>query len=92
MFIIFIYVYLNQLEQKIKLGSTSRTLLDELMSILFGIPQGSISRPLLFIIYFLQFLYFQQSPCVCQLANDTTPFVCREGFGQILGELEKQMV
>ena len=43
----FIYAYLSQRKQEIKVGST----LCYLLNILFGIPQGSILGPLLFIIY-----------------------------------------
>ena len=43
----FMHAYLSQRQHKTKVGSTFR----ELMGILFGVPQGSILGPLLFIIY-----------------------------------------
>ena len=83
----FMHAYFGQRQQKTKLDST----FSELMSILFGVPQGSILRPLSFIIYICD-LFILNDGLVCgSYADDTTPFVYWQNSEEILGELENQM-
>ena len=83
----FMHAYLSQRLQKTKVGST----FNELMSILFGAPQGSILGPLLFIIYICDLFILSDHLEFGSYADDTTPFVYGENFDEILGELEKHM-
>ena len=54
----FMHAYLSQRLQKTKVGST----FSELMSIIFGVPQGSILGPLFIYNLYLGFVYSQRSP------------------------------
>ena len=83
----FIHSYLSQRQQKAKVGST----FTELRSILFGGPQESIVGPLLFIIYIYVLFILSDHLEFGSYADDTTPFVYRENFEEILGEEEKYM-
>ena len=61
------------------------------MSILLDVPQGSISRPLLFIIYICNLFIPNDHLEFESYVDATTPFVYGENFDEILGELEKHM-
>ena len=78
---------LSQHLQKTKVGST----FSELMSILFGVPQGSILGSLLFIIYICHLFILNNHLEFGSYADDTTPFVYGENCEEILGELDKHM-
>ena len=51
--IAFIFAYLKNRKQKTKIGST----FSECLNILFGVPQGSVLRPLLFLIFIADLFY-----------------------------------
>ena len=83
----FMHAYLSQRLHKTKIGST----FSKLTSILFGVPQGSILGPLLFLIYISNLFILNDHREFGSYADDTTPFVYGENFDKILGELEKHM-
>ena len=61
------------------------------MSILFGVPQGSISGALFFKLHICDFFILSDCHEFGSYADDTTPFIYGESFDEILGELEKYM-
>ena len=74
--------------QTTKVGST----FGELLSIIYGVPQGSILGPilgpLLFIIYICGLFIVNKDVNFSSYADDTTPFINGMSFEQIIPELE----
>ena len=63
-------------------------LFSELLNIIYGVPQGSILGPLLFIIYICDLFIVNKDVNFSSYADDTTPFITGMSFEQIIPELE----
>ena len=70
--------------QTTKVGSSY----SEFLSIIYGVPQGSIIGPLLFIMYTCYIFIVNKDVNFSSYADDTAPFITGMSFEQIIPELE----
>ena len=75
--------YLKNRTQTTKVGAS----FSELLNIIYGVPQGSILGPLLFIIYIFDLFIVNKDVNFSSYGDDTTPFITGMSFGQIIPEL-----
>ena len=83
----FVSAYLNNRQQKTKVGSS----FSEYRNISFGVPQGSILGPLLFSIYICDLFLIIKEVDIASYADDTTPYVCKKNFDEAIHDLEKAL-
>ena len=57
--------------------------------ILYGVPQGSMLRPLLFNIFTCDIFYFLEDYQIANYADDTTPYSAQRNHQFVTEELEK---
>ena len=76
--------YLKNRKQATKVGAS----FSELLNIIYGVLQGSILGPLLFIINICDLFIVNKDVNFSSYADDTTPFIPGINFGQIIPELE----
>ena len=76
----FISAYLNNRKQKTKVGSE----FSDFLKILFGVPQGSVLRPILFIMFIADLFFINNDTDFASYADDTTPYVCGQEFSEVV--------
>ena len=76
--------YLKNRTQTTKVGSS----FSELLNIIYGVPQGSILGPLLFIIYICDLFIVNKDVNFSSYADDSTPFITGISLEQIIPKLE----
>ena len=83
----FISAYLYNRKQKTKVGSE----FSDFLNILFGVPQGSILGPILFIIFIADLFFINNDTDFASYADDTTPYVCGQNFSEVINFLESNV-
>ena len=83
----FISAYLNNRKQKTKVGSE----FSDFLKILFGVPQGSVLRPILFIMFIADLFFINNDTDFASYADDTTPYVCGQNVFEVIGFLESKV-
>ena len=72
----FISAHLKSRKQKTRIESA----FSDYLNILFGVPQGSILGPILFITFLSDLFYIYIDLDYASYANDTTLYVCRHNY------------
>ena len=81
----FICDYLTNRKQRTKIENHYSSWRD----LIYGVPQGSILRPLLFNIYFCDLFMFTDNIDIANYADDTTPYVSGVTLDSTVKSLEK---
>ena len=79
-----VYDYLSNRLQKTKVGSSFSTYLD----IVYGVPQGSILRTLLFNIDLCDLYLENYTSDFANFADDTTDYECGHSFNEVINNIE----
>ena len=82
--LMFILAYLKSRKQRTRIGLA----FSDYLNILFGVLQGSILGPILFIILLSDFFYIYNDLDYASYADDTTLYVCTEKYAEAIEFLE----
>ena len=80
-----VHNYLSNRKQRTKINSTNSSLLE----IIFGVPQGSILRPLLFNIFLIDVFFTIEDTDIAIYADDNTPYVIACNIDGVIKSLEE---
>ena len=80
-----VHNYLSNRKQRTKINS----LYNSLLKIIFGVPQGSILGPLLFIIFLIDLFFIIKDTDIASYADDSTPCVIADNIDGVIKFLEE---
>ena len=78
--------YLSNHKQRVKINDSYSSWG---VGILFGVPQGSILRQLLFNIFICNMFYFLEDYGIANSADDSTPYSAKTNHKLVIEELKK---
>ena len=79
--------YLSDRKHRVRIGSS----VSEFLTILLGVPQGSVLGPILFNIFVNDLLFAVNEAIICNFADDNTLYVCDQDITNVLRRLKKDL-
>ena len=79
--------YLSDRKHRVRIGSS----VSEFLTILLGVPQGSVLGPILFNIFVNDLLFAVNEASICNFADDNTLYVCDQDITNVLRRLKKDL-